>query len=65
MPSGTNGPVGTVWIDLTELTYGTYGTAEPEIIDKIGSHGCVQLTNWDVKELAAMFKPGVVVDFID
>ncbi|MBB4437513.1 lipoprotein-anchoring transpeptidase ErfK/SrfK [Rhizobium leguminosarum] len=63
VPKGPNGPVGTVWIDLTEPTYGIHGTPEPKLIDKVGSHGCVRLTNWDAEELAAMVKPGVVVDF--
>lgn len=65
IPKGPNGPVGSVWIDLTEPTYGIHGTPEPELIDKVGSHGCVRLTNWDVEELAGMVKPGVVVAFID
>lgn len=65
LPGGPNGPVGTVWIDLTEPTYGIHGTPEPELIDKVGSHGCVRLTNWDVEELADMVKPGVVVKFVD
>ncbi|WP_221150240.1 L,D-transpeptidase family protein [Rhizobium sp. NZLR8] len=65
IPKGPNGPVGTVWIDLTEPTYGIHGTPEPKLIDKVGSHGCVRLTNWDVEELAAMVKPGVLVDFVN
>jgi lipoprotein-anchoring transpeptidase ErfK/SrfK len=65
LPSGPNGPVGTVWIDLTEPTYGIHGTPEPELIGKVGSHGCVRLTNWDVEELAGMVTPGVVVRFVD
>ncbi|PZM08336.1 L,D-transpeptidase family protein [Rhizobium tubonense] len=65
IPKGPNGPVGTVWIDLTEPTYGIHGTPEPAMIDKSGSHGCVRLTNWDAEELAGMVKPGVVVDFKD
>lgn len=65
LPSGPNGPVGTVWIDLTEPTYGIHGTPEPELIGKVGSHGCVRLANWDVEELAGMVKPGVVVEFVD
>jgi lipoprotein-anchoring transpeptidase ErfK/SrfK len=65
LPSGPNGPVGTVWIDLTEPTYGIHGTPEPELIGKVGSHGCVRLTNWDVEELSSMVKPGVVVQFED
>lgn len=62
---GPNNPVGTVWIDLSEPTYGIHGTPEPSLIDKVGSHGCVRLTNWDVEELAAMVDPGVTVEFID
>ncbi|MDR9763825.1 L,D-transpeptidase family protein [Rhizobium redzepovicii] len=65
IPKGPNGPVGTVWIDLTEPTYGIHGTPEPKLIDKVGSHGCVRLTNWDVEELAGMVKPGILVDFVD
>jgi lipoprotein-anchoring transpeptidase ErfK/SrfK len=65
IPKGPNGPVGSVWIDLTEPTYGIHGTPEPKLIGKVGSHGCVRLTNWDVEELARMVKPGVVVAFKD
>ncbi len=65
LPSGPNNPVGTVWIDLSEPTYGIHGTPEPSLIDKSGSHGCVRLTNWDVEELGKMVKPGVMVEFAD
>ncbi|ASY63524.1 protein ERFK/SRFK [Sinorhizobium sojae CCBAU 05684] len=65
LPSGPNGPVGSVWIDLTEPTYGIHGTPEPSLVDKVSSHGCVRLTNWDAEELAAMVKPGVIVEFGD
>lgn len=63
LPKGPNNPVGTVWIDLSEPTYGIHGTPEPSLIDKAGSHGCVRLTNWDVEELSGMVKPGVIVEF--
>lgn len=63
LPSGPNGPVGIVWIDLSKPTYGIHGTPEPSLIGKSGSHGCVRLTNWDAGELAAMVKPGVIVEF--
>jgi lipoprotein-anchoring transpeptidase ErfK/SrfK len=63
LPSGPNNPVGSVWIDLSEPTYGIHGTPEPSLIDKAGSHGCVRLTNWDAEELASMVKPGVIVEF--
>lgn len=65
LPPGPNGPVGTVWIDLSTPTYGIHGTPEPSLIDKTGSHGCVRLTNWDAEELAAMVEPGVTVEFIE
>lgn len=64
IPPGPNGPVGTVWIDLSEPTYGIHGTPEPSLIDKTGSHGCVRLTNWDAEELAQMVVAGVEVDFV-
>ena len=60
---GPNNPVGTVWIDLTEPTYGIHGTPEPSLIAKTESHGCVRLTNWDAEELAKMVKTGTTVSF--
>lgn len=65
LPPGPNSPVGTVWIDLTEPTYGIHGTPEPSKVDKTSSHGCVRLTNWDAAELAKLVKVGAVVAFID
>ena len=65
LPSGPNGPVGVVWIDLSKPTYGIHGAPEPSLIGKTGSHGCVRLTNWDAGELAAMVKPGVIVEFTE
>lgn len=64
IPPGPNGPVGSMWIDLSEPTFGIHGTPEPSLIDKTGSHGCVRLTNWDAVELSRMVKPGVEVAFI-
>lgn len=64
LPPGPNGPVGSVWIDLSEPTYGIHGSPEPSLIDKTASHGCVRLTNWDAEELAAMVEPGVTVEFL-
>lgn len=64
IPPGPNGPVGSMWIDLSEPTFGIHGTANPSLIDKTASHGCVRLTNWDAEELSKMVKPGVPVEFI-
>jgi lipoprotein-anchoring transpeptidase ErfK/SrfK len=65
LPPGPNNPVGTMWIDLTEPSYGIHGTPEPSKIDKTGSHGCIRLTNWDAEELATLVDPGVVVSFLE
>lgn len=64
IPPGPNGPVGSVWIDLSEPTYGIHGTPEPSEIDKTQSHGCVRLTNWDANELAHLVDTGVEVKFL-
>lgn len=65
IPPGPNGPVGSVWIDLTEPTFGIHGTPEPSKIDKTNSHGCVRLTNWDAEELSKMVAKGVPVEFTE
>ncbi|WP_347267495.1 L,D-transpeptidase [Paracoccus sp. (in: a-proteobacteria)] len=65
IPPGPNGPVGNVWIDLSEPTYGIHGTATPSRLFVNQSHGCVRLTNWDALELAHMVKPRVTtVEFL-
>jgi len=65
LPPGPNNPVGTMWIDLSEPSYGIHGTPEPSKIDKTGSHGCIRLTNWDAEELAGLVQPGVIVSFLE
>jgi lipoprotein-anchoring transpeptidase ErfK/SrfK len=59
LAAGPNGPVGTVWIDLSKPHYGIHGTSSPSTIGKGTSHGCIRLTNWDASELAAMVTPGM------
>lgn len=63
LPPGPNGPVGTVWIDLSKEHYGIHGTAEPQTIQRAQSHGCVRLTNWDAARVAAMVGGGTAVLF--
>ena len=63
VPGGPNNPVGAVWIDLSADSYGIHGTPEPERIGKTASHGCVRLTNWDVRDLATLVHKGTVVEF--
>ena len=62
--AGPNNPVGSTWIDLTKDTYGIHGTPDPRQVGKTASHGCVRLTNWDVRQLSLAVKPGTKVDFV-
>lgn len=64
VPPGPNSPVGTVWIDLSQDTFGIHGSDEPKEIGKKFSHGCIRLTNWDAEQLAGAVKPGVPVVFV-
>jgi len=63
LPAGPNGPVGTVWIDISKPHYGIHGTPEPSNIGHTTSHGCVRLTNWDAEALAKLVKKGTAVWF--
>ena len=64
LPPGPNGPVGVVWIDLSKEHYGIHGTAEPQTIGRVQSHGCVRLTNWDAARLAQMVSTSTKVEFV-
>ena len=63
LPPGANGPVGLIWIDLSEPTYGIHGTPEPAKLFEQNSHGCVRLSNWDAQELAQLVSEGIEVEF--
>jgi lipoprotein-anchoring transpeptidase ErfK/SrfK len=63
--AGPNNPVGAVWIALSLESYGIHGTPDPSKVSKTYSHGCVRLTNWDVKDLAKLVSKGTRVEFID
>ncbi|UWR21162.1 L,D-transpeptidase [Sulfitobacter sp. S190] len=65
LPPGPNGPVGTVWIDLSKPTYGLHGTDTPAKLFENDSHGCVRFSNWDVEELAFLVSQGVSVEFVE
>ena len=64
IPPGPNGPVGLVWIDLSEPTYGIHGTPRPARLFVENSNGCVRMTNWDAEELAHMVSTGIEVEFL-
>jgi len=61
IPAGPNNPVGVAWIDLTKEHYGIHGTPIPSTIGKTESHGCIRLTNWDVKLLSSVVSTGTQV----
>jgi len=63
LPAGPNSPVGVVWMALSKPHYGIHGTSEPRSIGYTSSHGCVRLTNWDAKLLAAHTPKGTPVEF--
>jgi lipoprotein-anchoring transpeptidase ErfK/SrfK len=63
LPPGPNGPVGVVWIDLSNPHYGIHGTPDPHAVGHVASHGCVRLTNWDALRLAALVGKGTRVEF--
>lgn len=66
IPPGPNGPVGTVWIDLSKPSYGIHGTPTPSQLFQNQSNGCVRLTNWDAEELARLVQPGITtVEFLE
>jgi lipoprotein-anchoring transpeptidase ErfK/SrfK len=60
---GPNNPLGTTWIALSKPGYGIHGTPKPSLVGKAPSHGCVRLTNWDARRLAAMLTKGTPVNF--
>jgi lipoprotein-anchoring transpeptidase ErfK/SrfK len=61
---GPNNPVGVAWIDLSIPTYGIHGAPDPRLVGKTASHGCVRLTNWDIRQLSSAVKPGAAVTFM-
>jgi lipoprotein-anchoring transpeptidase ErfK/SrfK len=59
---GPNNPVGVHWFGLDKKHMGIHGTAEPSLLARGTTNGCVRLANWDVLRLATIVKPGVPVD---
>jgi lipoprotein-anchoring transpeptidase ErfK/SrfK len=59
---GPNSPVGSIWLGLSKPHWGIHGTPDPSLVGRMETHGCLHLTNWDVKRLAALARPGLVVD---
>lgn len=62
IPPGPNNPVGVVWMGLSKPHWGIHGTAEPALLGRRVTNGCVNLTNWDAQRLSALVKTGFPVD---
>ena len=63
IPPGPNNPVGVVWMNLSKPHYGIHGTPVPGLVGKTESHGCIRLTNWNARDLAAHVARGAKVSF--
>jgi hypothetical protein len=61
IPPGPNGPVGLVWIGISKPHYGLHGAADPGLIGRTYSDGCIRMTNWDALELAKLVVVGTPV----
>ena len=64
IPPGPNNPVGSVWIGLSEPSYGIHGSPDPSRISRQASAGCVRLTNWDALTLLSTINDEATVEFI-
>lgn len=59
---GPNNPVGNMWLGLSRPHWGIHGTPEPALVGRKETHGCLHLTNWDARRLAALGAPGIAVN---
>jgi lipoprotein-anchoring transpeptidase ErfK/SrfK len=62
IPPGPENPVGPRWIGLSIKGYGIHGTNEPRLIGRRVSHGCIRLSNRDVRILFAYLRIGDPVE---
>ena len=62
---GPNSPVGICWISLSKPHYGIHGNEDPDSIGYASSHGCIRLTNWDVRDVEHRISVGTPVSFVD
>jgi lipoprotein-anchoring transpeptidase ErfK/SrfK len=61
LPPGPNNPVGVMWLGLSKPHWGIHGTNEPSRMARVETNGCVRMTNWDVRRLATLARPGIAV----
>jgi lipoprotein-anchoring transpeptidase ErfK/SrfK len=59
---GSQNPLGTRWIGLTQKGYGIHGTNEPKSIGKAASHGCIRMAKTDLEEIFTIVEIGDEVE---
>ncbi|MGA2099627.1 MAG: L,D-transpeptidase [Candidatus Sulfotelmatobacter sp.] len=62
IPSGSNNPIGTRWLGLSQKGYGIHGTNAPKSVGHAASHGCIRLRNRDMERLFTMLRIGDAVE---
>jgi lipoprotein-anchoring transpeptidase ErfK/SrfK len=58
IPSGTDNPLGTRWLGLSQKGYGIHGTNAPRSVGHAASHGCIRLRNRDMERLFTLLRVG-------
>lgn len=59
--AGTNNPLGTRWMGLSQKGFGIHGTNQPQSIGKAASHGCIRMAQSDLEELFTLVHIGDAV----
>lgn len=59
---GRKNPLGPRWLGLSKAHYGIHGTNDPDSIGHPASHGCIRMSNQDVRELFAQVEVGDQVE---
>ena len=55
---------GKVTFVVTNAGHVVHDHPEPAAVGQAAAHGCIRLTNWDVRQLSLAVKKGTKVDFV-
>jgi len=58
---GTNNPIGSTWLGLSNPHWGICGTAVPSNVGHSETNGCIHLTNLDAERVSSLVKAGFKV----
>ena len=62
---GPNSPIGVMWLGISKPHDGIHGTPAPSRVGRQETHGCLHLTNWDVRRLSSMVAAGIPVNVLE